>query len=52
MKYYRIIITQNFMGETLQDSYKKHCTFDELQYEIDAIYSDPHVTNVRYEVIN
>lgn len=50
-KHYLIIYNKKIGTETLQDSYVKFCNFKELLESVEALYSDPCVTSVRYHVI-
>lgn len=51
-KNYRVIYSQYFSGEELQDSYIKYNqTVAEMEQAITALYSDPHVFAARYEEV-
>lgn len=55
-RHYEIVYEQKFGHETLHDEYTwkiiyKFCTFEELLEAIEALYSDPCVTSVRYHEI-
>lgn len=53
MKRYRIIYKQEYMGETLEDSYVRSV---KNEYELDRIvndlYEDTHVFSVDYEELD
>lgn len=52
MKQYRITYRQEFNGKILQDSYIKYVRSErEIQQAISALYSDPHVFSVDYELV-
>ena len=50
-RHYVIIYEQKFGHEKLHDEYTKFCTFKELIEAVEALYSDPCVTSVRYHEI-
>lgn len=45
-KHWMIRYKQKFMGEILEDSYDKYCTYEELQQAVMALYEDHHVFSV------
>lgn len=46
IKHYMIRYKQKFMGEILEDSYDKYCTYEELQQSVMRLYEDHHVFSV------
>lgn len=48
IRHFKITYKQRFWGEVLTDTYDKWCTDYELEHDISALYSDPHIISVDY----